>query len=130
VKTARWITCFIGLGVFVTLGNPRACAQAEIDPDHYETRDAEPLPLSKAIASDQVGKIRCEGNFLLPSSVRCSGSSLPRGKFSISVDSEGRIVRVTLIRGGRRVNIEGIPPKQNRSPKRNETVSEAERKTP
>jgi hypothetical protein len=130
VKTLRLIACFVGLVVFVALGSPRAQAQAEIDPDHYETGDAEPLPQSKTIAG-QVAKISCEGNFLLPSSVlRCNGSSLPPGKYLISVDSGGRTVRITLDRRDPRVSIERITQRQNRNRRRNRAISVAEEKTP
>jgi hypothetical protein len=130
VKTLRLIGCFIGVAVLVALGSPRAQAQAEIDPDHYETRDPEPLPQSKMMAPGQLGKIRCEGNFLLPSSVRCNGSSLTLGKYLVSVDSEGSTLRVTLDRGDHRASTGGTAQRQNRNRRRNEAALGAERKTP
>jgi hypothetical protein len=130
VKTLQFIACLIGLAVFVALGSHRAQAQAEIDPDHYETADAEPLPQSKTIAPGQVGKMRCEGNFLLPSSIRCNGSSLPPGTYLISVESEGRSARVTVNRVDAGVRAEEITQGQNRNRKRNRAISVAEKKTP
>jgi hypothetical protein len=96
------------LAVFVALGSPGAQAQAGIDPDRYETGDAEPLAQSKTIARGQVGKIRCGVISQLPSRVRCNGSYLPPGKYLISVDSQGRTVRVALNRGHPRASVEGI----------------------
>lgn len=48
MKTSRLITCCIGLAELVTIGSSRAHAQADIDPDHYETGDARPLPQSSS----------------------------------------------------------------------------------
>ena len=122
MKTVRLITYFIGLAVLVTVGNPRAYAQSEIDPDHYETRDTEPLPQSKTNTSGQVAKIHYEGNFTLPYSLQCNRSSLPPGKYSIAVDSEGRTVRVTLSKRGHSVRIEGVTQRQNLNHRRNVLV--------
>jgi hypothetical protein len=128
VKTLGLIACLVGLALLVTLGSSRAQAQAEIDPDHYETVDAiaKPLPQSKAVTPRPVGKINCEGDFLLTSSVRCNTSSLPPGKYLISVNSEGRTVRITL----NRREAEGIIQAQNRNRRRNTAISVAEKKTP
>lgn len=126
MKTLQLFACFIGLAVFITLGNSRAQAQAEIDPDHYETADTESLPQSKMVVPDQVGKMRCEGNFLLPSSVKCNGTSLPPGRYLISVNSEGRTVRITL----NRPDAQGSTQEQNQNRKRNRAIPVAERKTP
>jgi len=76
VKTVRCITCLIGLAVFVGLENPRAYAQAEVDPDHYETRDPEPLQQANTNAPSPVDKIHYAGNFVLPYRLQCNRSSL------------------------------------------------------
>lgn len=73
MKTSRLITCCIGLAVLVTIGSSRAYAQAEIDPDHYETGDARPLPQSSSSVTAQVA-IHYQGNFTLPYSVQCGGA--------------------------------------------------------
>ena len=106
--------------MLVTIGSSRAYAQAEIDPDHYETGDAGRLPQSSSSVTAQVA-IHYQGNFTLPYSVECSRSNLPPGKYSIEVDSErGKAVRVTLSRQGHTVRIEGIT--QERSPNRTRNV--------
>jgi hypothetical protein len=109
VKTLRLTACFFGLAVLVTVGSPRAWAQSDVDPDHYDIRDPEPQPQSRT----NVTKMHYEGNFILPYSVRCNRKSLPPGKYSIAVDSEGRSVRVTLNRRGHSLRIEGITQRQN-----------------
>jgi len=73
VKTPRLITCSIGLAVLVVVGSPQAVAQFEVDPDHYEIRDAPP-PQSKADATAQVSKEHYAGNFALPYSLQCNRS--------------------------------------------------------
>jgi hypothetical protein len=123
VQTLRLIACFISLAVLVTLGSPRAYAQADVDPDHYENRDPEPVPQSETNAP-QVVQTHYEGNFVLPYTVQCNRNILPAGKYSISVDSEGRTVRVTLNRRGHTLRIEGITQKQNQKRRRNMLVVE------
>jgi hypothetical protein len=113
VKTARLITCSIGLAVLVTVGSLRAYAQFEVDPDHYETRDAEPLPQSKTSAPDQLANLHYEGSFVLPYWLQCNRSSLPPGRYSIAVDSEGRAVRVTVSGRGHTTRIEAITKRQS-----------------
>ncbi len=124
MKTVQFIACFIGLAVSVALGSQRAYAQFEVDPDHYENRDTEPPPQSKTHAPGQIAKIHYEGNFTLPFSLQCNRSSLPPGKYSIAVDSEGRTARVTLNRSGHSIRIEGIPQRQNQNHRANALVVE------
>jgi hypothetical protein len=124
VKTVRWITCFIGLTVFVGLGNPRAYAQAEVDPDYYETRDPEPLPQSNTNAPSPVDKIHDAGNFVLPYRLQCNRNSLPPGKYSITVESEGGNVHVTVSRSGHSTKIEGITKRQRPNHQRSVLVVE------
>jgi hypothetical protein len=124
VKTVRFIACFIGLATLVTVGSQRAYAQFEVDPDHYENRDTEPLPQSKTNVPAQAAKIHYEGNFTLPYSLQCNRSRLPPGKYSIAVDSEGRTVRVTLNRRGHSVRIDGVTQRPNQNHSRNALIVE------
>lgn len=124
MKTVRLITYFIGLAVLVTLGSPRAFAQYEVDPDHYETTDTKPLQEFKTNVPGQVAKIHYEGNFVLPYSLQCNRSSLPPGKYSIAVDSEGRTARVTLNRRGHSMRIDGITQRQSPNHRRSVLVVE------
>ena len=113
MKAVRLMTYFIGLAMLVTVGSSRAYAQSDVDPDHYKTRDTEPLPQSRTNVPGQAAKIHYEGNFTLPYSLQFNRSSLPRlppGKYSIAVDSEGRTVRVTVSRGWNVLVVERIRP--------------------
>ena len=99
MKTARITRYIIGLTVLTTLvGGSRAHAQFEIDPDHFETTDT----------PTQAAKTHYVGKFTLPYTVQCDGRSLPSGKYSISLDSDGRIAHVTLLRKGQDFRIQGI----------------------
>jgi len=124
VKTVRCITCLIGLAVFVGLENPRAYAQAEVDPDHYETRDPEPLPQANTNAPSPVDKIHYAGNFVLPYRLQCNRSSLPPGKYSIAVESEGGTVNVTVSRKGHSTKIEVITKRKRPNHRRSILVVE------
>jgi len=106
VKTVRCITCLIGLAVFVGLENPRAYAQAEVDPDHYETRDPEPLQQANTNAPSPVDKIHYAGNFVLPYRLQCNRSSLASRQ--ILNCSRVRTVNVTVSRKGHSTKIEVI----------------------
>lgn len=109
-----WITIFFGLAVIVSLGGPGAYAQFEIDPDHFETREREALPRSKADTAAQRAKIHYAGNFTLPYTLECNHQSLLPGKYSPSVDSDGSTAQVTLNQKGRAVKFQGIVQRQNR----------------
>jgi len=50
-----WMATFAGFAVLFLLDLPWARAQAEIDPDHYETLDSQPHQL-KTAASEKPAK--------------------------------------------------------------------------
>ena len=119
------VACFIALAMFVALESPRAYAQFEVAPDYYPIGgDPEPQPQPKTSAPDHLSKVHYEGNFILPYSVHCNLGGLSPGKYSISVDSEGAIVWVTLNRKGHRLRIEGTRQRQERNHRRNVLVVE------
>jgi hypothetical protein len=122
VKNLWLMTCFMGLAVFVTVESPRAYAQSEVDPDHYETRDLEPQAQSRTNASASVAQIHYEGNFVLPYNLQCNQSSLPPGKYRIAIDSEEATVRVTVSRRGRITRIEGLTKRPSPNHRRNALV--------
>lgn len=124
MNTVRMTTCFIGLIVLIAIGSQRAYAQSDVDPDHYEVRDTEALPQSHTNELGQVAKIHYEGNFLLPYSLQCNRTSLPPGKYTIAVDSEGKTARIALSRGGHTMRMEGIRQTQNQNHRRNVVVVE------
>ncbi|MGB6678994.1 MAG: hypothetical protein WBE44_20030 [Terriglobales bacterium] len=40
MKTVQLVMFFLGMAVLVAVGSPRAWAQSDVDPDHYEIRDS------------------------------------------------------------------------------------------
>jgi len=67
-----------------------ACAQAEIDPDHFDSPTAQPI-------RQMVRLLRYDGAFSLPYSVQCRGKVLAPGKYFVSFRSyDGKVGRATL----------------------------------
>ena len=118
--TTRTTGYIIGLTVLITLlGGSKAHAQFEIDPDHFETTDT----------PTQAAKMHYVGKFTLPYTVQCDGRSLPPGKYSISLDSDGSVAQATLLRKGQAFRIQAIAQRQNH-PSRNALVVERNRGVP
>ena len=119
MKTALTMKALVGLILLVGLGSLRAHAQAEIDPDHYDTPSAKTLQREAGAGKSNLSPIRYEGKVVLPYSVRCRGKSLAPGGYSISLDSsDGRKAQLTLNRKGQRLSLEVIPRehKENSAP--------------
>lgn len=113
MKTVRIAGYILGLTILITLpGSSKVYAQAEIDPDHYETTDAAPTA-----AMHYAGKVK------LPHTLRCEGQSLPPGEYSMTVNSDREIAHVTLLRMGQAFRLQGIAQRQNH-PSRNALVVE------
>jgi hypothetical protein len=113
VKTVWVATNFIGLALLIALGSPRAYAQFEVDPDHYDIGQPEPVQPAKAAPPVQAAKIHYQGNFTLPYTLQCKGRQLPPGHYAVSLDSDGRTAQVALNRKGQAVKIQGIAQRQN-----------------
>jgi hypothetical protein len=124
MKTVWMKKIFIGLAGLAALGSPRAYAQSEIDPDHFEMTNTEPFQQSKTRTDSQVAKLHYEGNFTLPYRLQCKGKNLPPGKYSVSLNSDGRTAQVTLYRKGQAVRIEGIKQKKTRNRRRDALIVE------
>jgi len=62
-------------------------AQSEVDPDHFEMPNTEPLvqPMNPSTATQRAAEVR--GTFTLPFSVTCAGVSLQPGVYSVVVRS-------------------------------------------
>jgi hypothetical protein len=86
---ARAIAVFAGLLGSVALSPFRAYAQTEIDPDHYDSPNAQAV-------SQLVRLLRYDGTFSLRYSVLCNGKKLDPGKYSISLRFDGQVGRATL----------------------------------
>lgn len=107
------ITTLFGLAVMVSLAGPHAYAQFEIAPDHFEAREPDLQP-SKANTLSQSAKIQYVGDVTLPYTLQCNDRTLPPGKYSVSLHSDGRTARVTLNRKGAAVTLQGVAHRQNR----------------
>ena len=99
------------LSGLIALGAPPARAQFEIDPDHFEGPNTEPLSKVKA-DSGGVGTIRYDGKFRLAHTVECNGKSLRPGRYSVSLRYDGKVARATLNRDGRAIGIGGAVHRQ------------------
>jgi len=104
---ALTITIFVGLLGPVMLVPARVCAQAEIDPDHFDSPSTEPIPQPRT-ADSKVTVSRYDRTFSLPYSVRCKGKALAPGKYSISLRSNGNVGQATLNQKGHTIEIAGI----------------------
>jgi len=95
------------LAVMILQGLP-CLAQADIDPDHYEITNSNPIsqPGQSAIGTRNSEHFR--GNFSLPFNVRCAGIILPPGSYSISIRSMEKRSVVRLIPLGNTVPSQSI----------------------
>ncbi|MGC1647001.1 MAG: hypothetical protein WA741_14385 [Candidatus Sulfotelmatobacter sp.] len=109
-----WVTTLFGLAVMVSLGGPHAYAQFEIAPDHFDEREPEPIHPLNANTPSQSTKIQYAGNVTLPYTLQCTDRILPPGKYSVSLDSDGRTARVTLNRKDAAATLQGFAHRQNR----------------
>jgi hypothetical protein len=105
------IALVIGLlGVLVTFMPTPCRAQAEIDPDHYDTPSVGAATTNSPSAAKQrpslIGK-DFRGRFALPVDVNYGGVVLARGSYSISIHSRGKqnLVTFTSDRTGLKVQI-------------------------
>jgi hypothetical protein len=100
------IAVLVGL-LWVMLGPSFAYAQSEIDPDHFDLPNMEPIAQPRTTDS-KVTQLRYDGTFSLPYSVLCSGRKLAAGKYSISFRSDGKVGHATLSQKGHAIEIAGL----------------------
>ena len=65
----------------MALGGAGAYAQAEIDPDHFDSPNTEPF--DQPMTQSQAHATRYDGNFSLPYAVQCRGKQLAPGKYPL-----------------------------------------------
>jgi len=104
---ARAIAVFVGLLGPVMLGASFAHALSEIDPDHFDPPNTEPIPQPRT-ADSKVTGTRYDRTFSLPYSVLCTGNNLAPGKYSISLRSDSKLGQATLNQKGHAVEIAGV----------------------
>jgi hypothetical protein len=118
-----------GLSGLIAIGPSSAGAQSEIDPDHFESPNVEPFERAKVNTRSEAMATRYDGKFTLPYAVQCSGKSLPPGRYSVSLHSDGKIGQATLKQKGRAISIPGVVHKQAHKYGSDALVVELSRKT-
>ena len=91
------------LSLFATVS---VWAQFEINPDHYEFRDAEPFSQARNVS--KTASTRYDASLTLPYPVQWNGTSLPAGTYSVSLVSDGKIGQARLIGKSRALELKGL----------------------
>lgn len=73
-------------------------------------------------AASEVEAIRYEGKFRLPYTVECNVKSLRAGRYSVSLRSNGKVVRGTLNQGSQGIGIVGVVVRKRVSGRRNDAL--------
>ena len=105
----RAITVFLGLLGAIIFGSSCAYSQSEIDPDHFDSPNTEPIPQPGTVTS-KVTEFRYDGTFSLPYSVLCNGKKLAAGQYAISVRFDGKVGHATLNQSGHAIEIARVVP--------------------
>ena len=124
MKSATIFRMVIGLGALLVVGSPRAFAQSEIDPDHFEGPNVEPFDQAKTKPAGAMGAVQFDAKFTLASTAQSNGNTSTSAKPSASVRSDTRIAQVSLSREGQAAKAEGIALSQARKDQRNALVVE------
>ena len=102
VKHGAWaVALFVGLLGLVVLCSSDAYAQAEIDPDHFGSPNAQPVS-QPSTDDSQVTVTRYDRAFSLAYRVSCNGKQLALGKYSSELRSDGGVGQATPRRNGYR----------------------------
>ncbi len=89
-----WVMYF---ALVLALSRPvRSWAQAEIDPDHFDTPSVERAPAAAKTATPRHAAANSQGTFKLLNKVNYRGMSLTPGVYSISVRPSGKWELVTV----------------------------------
>jgi len=86
------------------LGSSGAYAQAEIDPDHFDSPNIQPVSRPKT-PDREAAVTRYDRAVALPYRVWRNGTQLAPGKYSISLRSDGNLGQATLKQNGNAVEI-------------------------
>jgi hypothetical protein len=98
IKTGIFFVAGLLLLLFVL--EPPCHAQAEINPDHYETPNTEPISRAASSATSDRNTGDFRGTFTVPFDVRCAGMILPSGSYSLSVRSVAKSDEINLMPRG------------------------------
>ena len=88
MKVMSVIRIFASVAGLVVLGDSGVHAQTEINPDHFDSPNAEPFPQPKTTTGSEVEPLRYDAEFTLPYKLQCGGKSLSPGKYSVSLRSD------------------------------------------
>jgi hypothetical protein len=122
MKTMPFVAACAGLAFVMMFGTPRAYAQAEVDPDHYDTPEAPASQPTRANTAHEAAQVHYEGSFLLPHSLQCNGKHLAPGKYSLSLSSDGKTTRLMLNRKGQVLHVEGVTQQHSRNQEQNALI--------
>ena len=102
------LAVFVVLSWAVMLRPSFAYAQSEVDPDHFDSPNTEPVP--PRTAENNVTELHYDGTFSLPYGVLCHGKKLAPGKYSISIHFDGKVGQATLSQKGHVIEIAAVVP--------------------
>ena len=105
------MTTLAGVAAVLLFANPRAQAQADVNPDHYDVMEPDSVS-QKTNMDTQAAKLHYEGKVTLPHRIQCEGKSLHPGAYLVSLDSEGKTVLFTPNRKEEAVRIRGLAQRQ------------------
>ena len=114
----------VGIFVLTSLG---AYAQSEVDPDHFDSPNTEPIPQPKLTPTPPSSETRYDGKFTLPYEVQCNGRSLPPGRYSFSFRSDGKLGQGALKWKDRTLEIAGIVRQKARKTRHDALIVESNR---
>jgi hypothetical protein len=105
------LTTLAGVAAVLLFANPRAHAQADVNPDHYDVMEPDSVS-QKPVTDSQAAKVHYEGKVTLPHRIQCEGKSLHPGAYLVSLDSEEKTVLFTPNRKEEAVSIKGVAQRQ------------------
>ena len=122
MKASLGMRIFAGWIALAVLATVSVTAQFEPSPDHYDFSNAGPFPEAKNVT--QAGPTQYDASFTLLDPVECKGTSLPAGKYSVSLLSEGKMGQATLKGRGRELGLRGLVRQPDQSRKQDALVVE------
>jgi hypothetical protein len=99
MKTGWLVKIAIGAAGLATLGIPRAYAQAEIDPDHFELSNTEAFQAPHASMNQQATQLRYDGSAAL-GHADCVADKLLQSKCAGTAKSDGKTATLSAKRDG------------------------------
>lgn len=111
----------------VAFGGVVAHAQSEVDPDHFDSPNTEPVRQPKLAPETKAVTTHYNGKFTLPYIVQCNGKSLPPGEYSFSLHWDGKTAQAIVNSKDQSVGIVGIVHQLPRKARRDALIVENKR---